>query len=61
LPGPITSGGGSTGGTPTLANSPAEQQLMDVLLAPAMAGQPVPSWGGFLVGPLYRGVEVELK
>ena len=34
---------------------------MDVLLAPAMAGQPVPSWGGFLVGPLYRGVEVELK
>jgi phospholipid/cholesterol/gamma-HCH transport system substrate-binding protein len=61
LPGPITSGSGSTGGTPALANSPAEDQLMDVLLAPAMAGQAVPSWGGLLVGPLYRGSEVELK
>jgi phospholipid/cholesterol/gamma-HCH transport system substrate-binding protein len=61
LPGPITSGSGSTGGTPALANSPAEQQLMDVLLAPAMDGQQVPSWGGLLVGPLYRGSEVELK
>ena len=61
LPGPITSGSGSTGGTPALANSPAEQQLMDVLLAPAMDGQQVPSWGGLLVGPLYRGSEVELE
>jgi len=50
-------GGGST----SLANSSAEQQLMDVLLAPAMGDEAAPSWGGLLVGPLYRGAEVELK
>ncbi|MDT7728954.1 MAG: phospholipid/cholesterol/gamma-HCH transport system substrate-binding protein [Actinomycetota bacterium] len=50
-------GGGST----SLANSSAEHQLMDVLLAPAMGDEAAPSWGGLLVGPLYRGAEVELK
>jgi virulence factor Mce-like protein len=50
-------GGGST----SLSNSSAEQQLMDVLLAPAMGDEAAPSWGGLLVGPLYRGAEVELK
>jgi hypothetical protein len=44
-----------------LANSPVERQLMDVLLAPAMGDEPAPSWGGLLIGPLYRGAEVELK
>jgi ABC-type transporter Mla subunit MlaD len=49
------------GGSASLANSSSEQQLMDVLLAPAMGDEAAPSWGGLLVGPLYRGVEVELK
>jgi virulence factor Mce-like protein len=63
LPRPITSGGGSTGGVPSLVNSPGEQQLIDLLTAPALGVPPedVPSWGSLLVGPLYRGAEVELK
>jgi phospholipid/cholesterol/gamma-HCH transport system substrate-binding protein len=63
LPGPITSGSGSTGGAPSLVNSPGEQQLIGLLTAPALGVAPedVPDWGSLLVGPLYRGAEVDLK
>jgi phospholipid/cholesterol/gamma-HCH transport system substrate-binding protein len=46
-----------------VANSPQEQELLATLVAPSIGvptGQ-VPAWGSVLVGPLYRGTEVELK
>jgi hypothetical protein len=63
LPGPITSGSGTTVGAPSLAGSPGEQQLIDLLTAPALGVAPadVPNWSSLLVGPLYRGAEVDLK
>ncbi|MCU1680698.1 MAG: transporter substrate-binding protein [Amycolatopsis sp.] len=63
LPGPIASGSGSTGGAPSLVNSPGEQQLINLLTAPALGVAPsdVPNWSSLLVGPLYRGAEVDLK
>lgn len=44
----------------TVVNSPAEQQFVSALLAPATGEQPnqVPQWGTLLVGPLLRGGEV---
>lgn len=48
---------------PTLANSPEEQNLLAALLAPQLGVPPrdVPAWSGLLVGPLFRGAEVELR
>jgi len=59
-------GGGSVAGSgavPSLANSPAEQDLLSVLLAPQLdvAVTEVPGWSSLLIGPLYRGKEVELQ
>lgn len=55
-------GGGSAPGEP-LPNSLIEQQLIAVLQAPSFGDDPsaVPSWASLLVGPLYRGTEVELR
>ncbi|GAA0504815.1 MCE family protein [Saccharopolyspora thermophila] len=47
----------------TWANSPAERDLVSVLLAPALgrsAGD-VPDWGSLLVGPVLRGAEVSYR
>jgi phospholipid/cholesterol/gamma-HCH transport system substrate-binding protein len=48
---------------PQIANSPAEQHLLSVLLAPELGVQPsdVPAWSSLLLGPLYRGAEVTLQ
>jgi len=54
----IIDGGSSTTGS--VANSPAEQDLIAALVEPA-APQEVPEWASLLVGPLYRGVEVEVE
>ncbi|WP_020669844.1 MCE family protein [Amycolatopsis nigrescens] len=56
------SGGGGGGGA-SLANSPAEKDLIATLLAPQLGVMPadVPGWSSLLVGPLYRGAEVTLK
>src|SRR5262249_5513629 len=66
LPGPVTSGGGAPGGASggsSVIGSPDEQQPMHLLMAPALGVAPdqAPGWGSLLVGPLYRGAEVELK
>jgi phospholipid/cholesterol/gamma-HCH transport system substrate-binding protein len=54
---PVNDNGGS------LANSPAEQQMLSAMLAPDLnvAPQDVPAWSSLLVGPLYRGAEVTVK
>jgi len=46
-----------------VAGSPAEQELISLLVAPAMGVMPteVPAWSGMLVGPLLRGTEVTLR
>ncbi|GHF82034.1 virulence factor Mce-like protein [Amycolatopsis bartoniae] len=56
----ITGGSGTTG---SVANSPAEQDLIGVLTAPALDTTPdqVPGWTSLLVGPLYRGTEVDVQ
>lgn len=48
---------------PALANSAAERDLLAALLAPQLGVEPstVPRWASLLVGPLYRGAEVELR
>jgi len=48
---------------PQVANSPAEQQLIAVLVAPGMGMQPsqVPMWSSLLLGPLFRGTEVTVQ
>ena len=53
----------SSVGAPALANSPEEQKLIGLLLAPEVGVMPeeVPGWSALLVGPLYRGTEVELR
>ncbi|HEV8557573.1 MAG TPA: MCE family protein [Actinophytocola sp.] len=47
----------------SLANSPAESDLLSALLAPSLGVMPedVPGWSALLVGPLFRGAEVELR
>ncbi|GAA5160267.1 MULTISPECIES: MCE family protein [Amycolatopsis] len=57
----IIDGGSGTTGSP--AGSPAEQDLIGVLAAPAMDTTPdqVPGWASLLVGPLYRGAEVDVQ
>jgi phospholipid/cholesterol/gamma-HCH transport system substrate-binding protein len=47
------------GGDLGLPNSPQEQELIATILAPSVGE--VPAWGSVLVGPLYRGTEVELR
>ncbi|TDV52329.1 MCE family protein [Actinophytocola oryzae] len=53
----------SAGSEPRIANSPAEQQLIAVLVAPGLGVQPsqVPGWSSLLVGPLFRGTEVSVQ
>lgn len=50
-------------GAGSLANSPAEQDLIDALVAPEVGTTPaeVPNWASLLVGPLYRGAEVDVR
>lgn len=65
--GPATTSTQSAQGTgkpvPALANSPSEQRLLSVLLAPSLNVPPpqVPAWSGVLVGPLFRGAEVSTR
>lgn len=56
------SAGGSAGG-PLEPNSPAERDLIAALQAPSLHRQPseVPEWSSLLVGPVYRGTEVQLR
>jgi phospholipid/cholesterol/gamma-HCH transport system substrate-binding protein len=46
-----------------LSNEPAEQDLISALIAPALGVMPsdVPPWSTLLLGPLFRGAEVDLK
>lgn len=46
----------------SLANTPAEQDLIGALVAPELGTTPerVPDWSSLLVGPLYRGAEVDV-
>ncbi|MDV6014132.1 MCE family protein [Haloechinothrix sp. LS1_15] len=55
--------GSAAAGGVSVANSPMEQQLISVLAAPAVGDGPeaVPGWASLLVGPLYRGAEVEVR
>lgn len=55
-------GGGSTGGD-SVANSQAEHLLLSELLSlqTGASATEIPGWSGLLVGPLYRGAEVEIK
>lgn len=48
---------------PRIANSPTEQQLLAVLVAPDLGVRPsqVPAWSSLLVGPLFRGTEVTVQ
>jgi len=43
-----------------IANSPGEQQQIAELVSARNGGRPVPEWGSVLVGPLYRGAQVDL-
>ena len=54
-------GGGAAGGNP--AYSGAEQDFLAQLLGPqlGMDADLVPDWASLLVGPLYRGAEVNFK
>jgi phospholipid/cholesterol/gamma-HCH transport system substrate-binding protein len=63
LPGPFTAGGGAIGGSGSIVGSADESDLIALLASPALGARPdqVPGWAGLLVGPLYRGAEVELK
>ncbi|WP_199199212.1 MCE family protein [Amycolatopsis sp. CA-128772] len=59
----LPAGGGAVGGDGTIVGSAYENDLIDLLASPALGTSPgaVPGWAGLLVGPLYRGAEVELK
>lgn len=48
---------------PRIANSPAEQELIAMLVAPGLGVDPaqVPAWSSLLVGPLFRGTEVTVQ
>lgn len=61
--GTIDGGSGTTGSNGSIANSPMEQDLIGVLASPALQTTPenVPGWSSLLVGPLYRGAEVDLQ
>jgi phospholipid/cholesterol/gamma-HCH transport system substrate-binding protein len=53
----------STLSAPQIANSPAEQELISVLLAPGLGMDPaqVPEWSSLLLGPVFRGAEVTVQ
>lgn len=55
--------GAMSAGTPSFAHSGLERDMLSALLAPQLGVGPkqVPDWSGLLVGPLYRGAEVEVK
>ncbi|SEF34156.1 virulence factor Mce family protein [Amycolatopsis pretoriensis] len=59
----LPAGGGAIGGDGTIVGSAYETDLIDLLASPALGTSPgdVPGWAGLIVGPLYRGAEVELK
>lgn len=59
----LPAGGGAVGGSGTIVGSAYENDLIDLLASPALGTSPgdVPGWAGLIVGPLYRGAEVELK
>ncbi|MFJ9778217.1 MCE family protein [Amycolatopsis sp. NPDC101161] len=59
----LPAGGGAIGGSGTIVGSAYENDLIDLLASPALGTSPgdVPGWAGLIVGPLYRGAEVELK
>jgi phospholipid/cholesterol/gamma-HCH transport system substrate-binding protein len=48
---------------PSVANSPAERELIAALVAPELGVMPgdVPGWSSLLLGPLFRGAEVTLR
>jgi phospholipid/cholesterol/gamma-HCH transport system substrate-binding protein len=52
----------SAGSGLSLANSPAENELVNEISAPALGVTPksLPGWSSVLVGPLYRGRQVRL-
>ncbi|SFQ04893.1 virulence factor Mce family protein [Amycolatopsis arida] len=60
---PPGGGGAPEGAAGSLAHSPAERDLLGVLLSPRLGVPPpeVPGWSSLLVGPLYRGAEVVLR
>jgi phospholipid/cholesterol/gamma-HCH transport system substrate-binding protein len=62
-PGPATNSVTVAQGGLGLPNSPQENELINELLAPALRVTPhsLPDWSSVLLGPLYRGTEVELK
>lgn len=55
--------GSSVGPSGSVVNSPAEQRLVALLLAPSLQREPkqVPEWSTLLVGPLFRGAEVTVR
>ncbi|VVJ16826.1 MCE-family protein MceA [Amycolatopsis camponoti] len=61
--GELPAGGGAVGGDGSIVGSAYESELIALLASPALGTSPgdVPGWAGLLVGPLYRGAEVELK
>lgn len=63
LPGNGIIGGGSATTAGSVANSPAERDLIAALVAPELGTTPdaVPGWSSLLVGPLYRGAEVDVQ
>lgn len=58
-----TSPSSFTGTAGSMQHSPAEQRLIAALLSPATRLRPdeVPAWSTLLVGPLYRGAEVQVR
>ncbi|RZQ63234.1 MCE family protein [Amycolatopsis suaedae] len=62
-PPPPRSPSGFPAGSGAVAGSPAEQELIALLTAPALGVAPedAPGWGSLLVGPLYRGAEVTVE
>jgi phospholipid/cholesterol/gamma-HCH transport system substrate-binding protein len=52
----------STDGTPSIANTRPEQQLVSGLVADMIGAKPadVPAWSSLLVGPLLRGAKVRV-
>ncbi|TCP53186.1 virulence factor Mce-like protein [Tamaricihabitans halophyticus] len=61
--GGTTSPSSADSGSASLANSGYERDVLATLLSPQLdvAPQDVPGWSGLLVGPLYRGAEVDIK
>ena len=65
---PATASSATTASTPlpgglSLANSPQENELINEISAPALGLRPrsLPGWSSMLVGPLYRGRQVQLR